>query len=103
MPASRDREPGTSSSAARSVDVGVNDGDPAVRQRVEALYPNARKVIVDSDHRIQEANPEFVVKAIKDVVAAGRRREAPGREELRHAGRVAPASSILDADAWRFA
>ena len=34
------------------------------------------KVIVDSDHRIQEANPEMVVRAIEDVVSAGRQREA---------------------------
>jgi pimeloyl-ACP methyl ester carboxylesterase len=64
------------SAGAVAVDFGVNDDDPAVRKRVEALYPNARKVIVDSDHRIQEANPEFVVRAIEDVVDAGRRREA---------------------------
>jgi len=64
------------SPGAVAVDFGVNDDDPAVRKRVEALYPNARKVIVDSDHRIQEANPEFVVRAIEDVVDAGRRHEA---------------------------
>ncbi|MFL6695783.1 MAG: alpha/beta fold hydrolase [Vitreoscilla sp.] len=57
------------SAGAVAVDFGVNDDDPAVRKRVEALYPNARKVIVDSDHRIQEANPELVVRAIEDVVA----------------------------------
>ncbi len=67
------------SAGAVAVDFGVTDDDPAVRKRVEALYPNARKVIVDSDHRIQEANPELVVRAIEDVVAmagAGQRHEA---------------------------
>ena len=67
------------SAGAVAVDFGVTDDDPAVRKRVEALYPNARKVIVDSDHRIQEANPELVVRAIEDVVAAGRRHEASQR------------------------
>lgn len=67
------------SPGAVAVDFGVNDDDPAVRKRVEGLYPNARKVIVDSDHRIQEANPEFVVRAIEDVVDAGHRREASQR------------------------
>lgn len=67
---------------AVAVDFGVNDDNPAVRARVEALYPNARKVIVDSDHRIQEANPEFVVRAIEDVVGmapSARRQEASRR------------------------
>ena len=67
------------SATAIPVDFGVNDDSPAVRQRVEGLYPNARKVIVDSDHRIQEANPEFVVRAIEDVVAAGRVHEVAQR------------------------
>jgi pimeloyl-ACP methyl ester carboxylesterase len=55
------------SAGAIAVDFGVNDDDPAVRRRVEALYPKARKQIVDSDHRIQEANPELVVQAIEEV------------------------------------
>ena len=57
------------SAGAVAVDFGVTDDDPAVRARVEALYPNARKRIVDSDHRIQEANPEIVVRAIEEVAA----------------------------------
>ena len=61
------------SAGAVAVDFGTVDDDPAVRTRVEALYPRARKVIVDSDHRIQEANPEVVVKAIEDVLQAPRR------------------------------
>ena len=61
------------SAGAVAVDFGTVDDDPAVRTRVEALYPRARKVIVDSDHRIQEANPEVAVKAIDDVLQAPRR------------------------------
>lgn len=68
------------SAGAVAVDFGVTDDDPALRARVEALYPNARKVIVDSDHRIQQANPELVVRAIEDVAAmAAQRRTASSR------------------------
>ena len=70
------------SATAVAVDFGTVDNDPAVRTRVEALYPHARKLIVDSDHRIQEANPEVVVKAIEEVqqmAAAAPQREASGR------------------------
>jgi len=68
------------SAGAVAVDFGTVDDDPAVRTRVEALYPRARKVIVDSDHRIQEANPELVVKAIDELLRAGApRREASTR------------------------
>ena len=58
------------STGAVAVDFGSQRGYPSVRKRIEALYPRARKVIVDSDHRIQEANPEFVAKAIEDVLKA---------------------------------
>lgn len=56
------------SADAVAVDFGTVDDDPAVRKRVEAMYPQARNVIVDSDHRIQEANPELVVKAIDEML-----------------------------------
>jgi hypothetical protein len=65
-----------------AVDFGTVDEDPSVRKRVEALYPRAHNLIVDSDHRIQEANPEIVVKAIDEVLqqaAAPRREAATGR------------------------
>jgi len=66
------------SAGAVAVDFGTVDEDPAVRTRVEALYPRARKRVVDSDHRIQEADPEIVATAIDDVLrpAAGSRDEA---------------------------
>jgi pimeloyl-ACP methyl ester carboxylesterase len=70
------------SAGAVAVDFGTVDEDPSVRKRVEALYPRAHKLIVDSDHRIQEANPEIIVKAIDDVLeqaAAPRREVAVGR------------------------
>ena len=66
------------SAGAVAVDFGVTDDDPAVRARVLAMYPNARKVIVDSDHRIQEANPEIVVRAIEDVAAMAARQGTLG-------------------------
>lgn len=59
------------SADAVAVDFGTVDDDPAVRTRVLAMYPHARTVIVDSDHRIQEANPEVVVKAIDELLQAG--------------------------------
>ena len=55
------------SAGAVAVDFGTIDDDPSLRARIEALYPRARTVVVDSDHRIQEANPEVVVRAIEDV------------------------------------
>jgi pimeloyl-ACP methyl ester carboxylesterase len=70
------------SAGAVGVDFGTVDEDPSVRKRVEALYPRAHDLIVDSDHRIQEANPEIVAKAIDDVLqlaAAPRREAAAGR------------------------
>jgi pimeloyl-ACP methyl ester carboxylesterase len=70
------------SAGAMAVDFGTVDEDPSVRKRVEALYPRAHNLIVDSDHRIQEANPEIVVKAIDEVLqqaAAPRREAATGR------------------------
>ena len=69
------------SAGAVAVDFGVVDEGPAVRTRVEALYPRARKVIVDSDHRVQEANPEVVAKAIEELLQglATPRREASSR------------------------
>jgi pimeloyl-ACP methyl ester carboxylesterase len=60
------------SSGAIALDFGTVDDDPQLRARVMALYPRARQVILDSDHRIQTANPEAVAQAIRDVLAASR-------------------------------
>lgn len=59
------------SRTAVGVDFGVVNDDAATIAAVHAMYPAGRKRIVDSDHRIQTANPEFVVQAIDDVLACG--------------------------------
>jgi pimeloyl-ACP methyl ester carboxylesterase len=56
------------SATAIPVDFGAFNRDPATVAFVRALYPNAKKVIVDSDHQMQSANPEVVAKAISDIV-----------------------------------
>jgi pimeloyl-ACP methyl ester carboxylesterase len=57
------------SAGAIGGDFGVINHDPQTIAALKALYPKARKVIVDSDHRIQVANPEVVVSAIREVMA----------------------------------
>jgi pimeloyl-ACP methyl ester carboxylesterase len=57
------------SATAIPVDFGAFNRDPATVAFVRGLYPNAKKVIVDSDHQIQSANPEVVAKAIADIIA----------------------------------
>jgi hypothetical protein len=52
------------------VDFGVANGGPALVDAVEHMYPNAKRVVLDSDHQIESANPEAVVAAIHDVMAA---------------------------------
>ncbi len=56
------------SSTAIPVDFGAFNREPANVAFIRALYPNARKVMVDSDHQMQSANPEAVVKAIREVM-----------------------------------
>lgn len=58
------------SAGAIEVDLGVVNKDAATIAQVRSMYPKAHVVICDSDHRIQEANPEFVVAAIREVLAA---------------------------------
>jgi pimeloyl-ACP methyl ester carboxylesterase len=58
------------SATAIPVDFGAFNRDPATVAFVRGLYPNAKKVIVDSDHRIQSANPEVVAKAIADIIGS---------------------------------
>ncbi len=57
------------SAGAIAVDFGVINSGPNLRTMVEGLYPNAKTVIVDSDHQIQSANPEYVVDAIRNVLS----------------------------------
>lgn len=52
------------------VDFGAFNRDPGNMALVRGLYPNAKKVIVDSDHQVQSANPEAVVKAIRELISA---------------------------------
>ncbi|PRC93488.1 alpha/beta fold hydrolase [Solimicrobium silvestre] len=60
------------SAGAIGLDFGVVNDDPQTIAMVKALYPKARQVIVDSDHRIQAENPEFVISAIREVMAIKR-------------------------------
>jgi len=60
------------SAGAVAVDFGTVVDDPGLRARVMGLYPRARDVVVDADHRIQEANPELVVKAIDEMLQAAK-------------------------------
>lgn len=56
------------SATAIPVDFGAFNRDPATIAFVRGLYPNAKKVIVDSDHQMQSAHPEVVAKAIVDML-----------------------------------
>lgn len=58
------------SATAIPLDLGVFDRDPATIAFVRALYPKARKVIVDSDHQMQSASPDVVAKSIVDMIGA---------------------------------
>lgn len=58
------------SAGAIGVDFGAFNGGPELMAKINALYPNARTTVVDSDHRIQVANPEVVVAAIRRVMTA---------------------------------
>lgn len=52
------------------VDFGVVNSDPQTIAFVRAMYPQAKTVIVDSDHQMQTASPEVIVQAINDLIAA---------------------------------
>ncbi|MGW8391488.1 alpha/beta fold hydrolase [Pseudoduganella sp. HUAS MS19] len=66
------------SAGAVAVDLGTVNNDEQTRSMVKNMYPKACKVIVDSDHQMQQANPEVVVTAIRDVIGArdGKRQPA---------------------------
>lgn len=59
------------SPGAVGVDFGVTNDDPKTKALVKKLYPKAKKVIVDSDHAIQVANPEVVIAAIREMQKVG--------------------------------
>lgn len=56
------------SATAVPVDFGAFNRDPATVALVRGLYPNAKKVVVDSDHQMHNANPEVVSKAIAEIL-----------------------------------
>jgi pimeloyl-ACP methyl ester carboxylesterase len=56
------------SATAVPLDLGVFDRDPATIAFVRGLYPNAKKVIVDSDHQMQSATPDVVARAIVEMI-----------------------------------
>lgn len=58
------------SADAIAIDFGTVNDDPVTINFVRKLYPNAKKVIADSDHAIQTANPELVVAAIREIQKA---------------------------------
>lgn len=58
------------SAGAVAVDFGAFNTDDKTRARVNAMYPTAKKIVVDSDHQIQVESPEVVIAAIHEVMAA---------------------------------
>jgi pimeloyl-ACP methyl ester carboxylesterase len=57
------------SATAIPVDFGAINRDPQNVAFVRALYPNAKKVVVDSDHQMQSSYPEAVIKAINEIIS----------------------------------
>lgn len=55
------------SAGAIAVDFGTVNDDPKTIALVRQLYPKAKKVIADSDHAMQSANPELVIAAIREM------------------------------------
>lgn len=58
------------SKTAVGVDFGAFRLDRATRDSVEALYPAAHKVVVDSSHQMALTSPEVVVDAIREILRA---------------------------------
>ncbi|MCC2954665.1 alpha/beta fold hydrolase [Massilia sp. IC2-477] len=58
------------SSTAIAVDFGAFRMDEQTRRQVRALYPKARKVVVDSSHQMALTSPEVVTAAVRQVLAA---------------------------------
>lgn len=54
---------------AVGVDFGVTVDTPETWAFVRGLYPQGRKVILDSDHQMQKESPAQVAAAIRDVIA----------------------------------
>jgi len=58
-----------SGSTAVGVDFGAFNKDQKTRELVSGLYPKAKRIVVDSDHRVQRQNPADVVNAIRNILA----------------------------------
>ena len=58
------------SSTAIAVDFGAFRNDAKTREQIRNLYPNARKLVVDSSHQIAMTSPDIVTSAIGEVMAA---------------------------------
>ncbi|MDN4036486.1 alpha/beta fold hydrolase [Massilia sp. YIM B02443] len=58
------------SATAIAVDFGAFRMDEETRRQVSALYPKAKKVVVDSSHQMALTSPEVVAAAVRDVMAA---------------------------------
>jgi len=59
------------SSTAIPVDFGAFRMDRETRERVRALYPKAKTVVLDSSHQMTLTSPDVVVGAIREVLAPG--------------------------------
>lgn len=57
------------SATAIPVDFGAFNVDAATRTFVRQLYPNAKTVVVDSSHQMQQTSPGVVAEAIREVLA----------------------------------
>lgn len=55
---------------AIEVDFGVFNRDEKTRDKIRNIYPNAKIVVADSSHQMQETSPELVIQAIDDVMQA---------------------------------
>ncbi|PLY39492.1 alpha/beta hydrolase [Janthinobacterium sp. ROICE36] len=58
------------SNTAIAVDFGAFRMDEATRENVKALYPNAKKIVVDSSHQMALTSPEIVTATIRQVLSA---------------------------------
>jgi pimeloyl-ACP methyl ester carboxylesterase len=67
------------SSTAIAVDFGAFRMDDATRDAVRALYPNAKKVVVDSSHQMALTSPDIVAEAIRQVLPPARVKALAGR------------------------
>jgi pimeloyl-ACP methyl ester carboxylesterase len=55
------------------VDFGVVNSDPQTIAAVRAMYPQAKTIVVDSDHQMQTASPQVIIDAIQQLLAILRR------------------------------